>query len=155
MFRAYAVSDEAEQGKVSLLQSVFDISDRKMEGIMMKDMQKKMMDMIKGMKDGGGEMTPEMEEMMKTMGGGLEGMGGLDGMGEPSPEEAKEMLTQLKQMKDSGMLPKEELEQVRKEFENMFGSGMDEIMAKADEEEATLSPEEKEVMDLMKSILED
>jgi len=161
MFTSYATSASVDQDRLQLLQDVFVISDKKVEGIMMKDMQKKMMAMMKG-------ETPEgmegMEEMMAAMGGmeGMEGMPGMPGMGgdlgdmpEPSAEETKQMLTALKDMKDAGMIPKEELVEVRKQFADSFGASIDELMAKADGDAEALTTEEKEMLDLMKSILDD
>jgi len=158
MFTSYATSASVDQDRLQLLQDVFVISDKKVEGIMMKDMQKKMMAMMKG-------ETPEgmegMEEMMAAM-GGMEGMEGMPGMGgdlgdmpEPSAEETKQMLTALKDMKDAGMIPKEELVEVRKQFADSFGASIDELMAKADGDAEALTTEEKEMLDLMKSILDD
>ena len=96
-----------------------------------------------------------MEEMLKEM-GGLDGLGGMPGMGgeEPSPEQIKEMLLSLKELKDSGSIPDSELEEVKKQFTAAFGSSIDDIMKEANDNEAELSEEDKELMGLMKSILD-
>ena len=159
MFSTYASSSMLNPGslsddfssRVSLLQDVFEINEKKAEGLMMKAMQKNMAQM---MKDGKG--MEGMEEMMKGMGGmdGLAGMGGADGEG-PSPEELKEMLTALKEMKDSGSIPPAEFEQVKKQFSEAFGSSIDDVVKEADASSEALSTTDKELLQLMKSIMDD
>jgi hypothetical protein len=169
MYSAYAASGMTNMGgldgdfenRVALLQDVFEINEKKAEGLMMKAMQKNMMDMMKS-----GEGMEGMEEMMKGMGGteggmpGMEGMPGMSGMPgkdgeEPSPEQLKEMLLALKQMKDSGSIPDSELEEVKKQFKEAFGSGIDDVMKEADGSSEDLASNDKELLDLMKSILDD
>ena len=157
MYSTYAMSgmtdmasmDEKFDDRVSLLQDVFQINPKKAEGLMMKAMQKNMMEMMKS-----GEMPEGMEEMMKGM-GGMDGMGlpGMDGE-EPDPEQLKEMLRALKDLKDSGALPESELVEVRKQFKEAFGSSIDDIMKGADEAGGELGTQDKELLDLMKDILE-
>jgi len=136
--------------RLRLLQDVFQISDKKAEGIMMKVMQKNMMEMLKS-----GEGLEGLGEMMGGM-GGMPGMGdlaggipGLDGE-EPSPEQVKEMLLALKEMKDSGSFSPEELASIKKEFKSSFGSSIDDIA-----NSQPLDGTEQELLDLMKYILED
>jgi len=160
MYSAYAVSgmtnfanmDEDFENRVSLLQDVFQINEKKAEGLMMKAMQKNMMEMLKS-----GEGLEGMEEMMKGM--GMDGLGGgLPGMGdgeEPSPEQLKEMLYALKELKDSGSIPESELAEVKKQFQDAFGSSIDDVMQDADKAEGELTSQDKELLDLMKSILGD
>ena len=156
MYSTYAVSgmtdmasmDEKFDDRVSLLQDVFQINPKKAEGLMMKAMQKNMMEMMKS-----GEMPDGMEDMMSGMGD----MGGMPGMGdgeEPDPEQLKEMLRALKDLKDSGSLPESELAEVRNQFKASFGSSIDEIMKGADEAGDELGTQDKELLDLMKDILE-
>ena len=156
MYSTYAVSgmtdmssmDEKFDDRVSLLQDVFQINPKKAEGLMMKAMQKNMMEMMKS-----GEMPDGMEDMMSGMGD----MGGMPGMGdgeEPDPEQLKEMLRALKDLKDSGSLPESELAEVRNQFKASFGSSIDEIMNGADEAGDELGAQDKELLDLMKDILE-
>ncbi len=157
MYSTYAMSgmtdmasmDEKFDDRVSLLQDVFQINPKKAEGLMMKAMQKNMMEMMKG-----GEMPEGMEEMMKGM-GGMDDMGlpGMDGE-EPDPEQLKEMLRALKDLKDSGALPESELVEVRKQFMEAFGSSIDDIMKGADDAGDELGTQDKELLDLMKDILE-
>lgn len=161
MYSKYAASgmmsmDEDFNARVGLLQDVFLISEKKAEGLMMKAMQKNMMKMLKD-----GEGMEGMDEMLKAMGGegalgGLEALAGMDGEGgEPSPEQLKEMLLALKSMKDSGSIPPEELDAVRSQFREAFGSSIDEVMSDADKDQDTMGTEDKELLDLMKSILDD
>jgi hypothetical protein len=162
MYSKYAVSgmmsmDENFSARVGLLQDVFSITEKKAEGLMMKAMQKNMMKMLKD-----GEGMEGMEEMMAAMGGegGLEGLEGLAGMGMdgedgPSPEQLKEMLLALKTMKDSGTIPPDELEAVRGQFREAFGSSIEEVMVDADKDQESMSENDKELLDLMKSILDD
>jgi hypothetical protein len=96
------------------------------------------------------------------MGGmmGGEGMEGLEGLlggdnGEgPNLEQLKEMLTQLKIMKDAGTIPPEELATVRQQFKEAFGSGIDEIVSQAATDKDAMSSADLELLDLMKEILE-
>lgn len=160
MFSKYAVSgmmsmDEDFNARVGLLQDVFAIPEKKAEGLMMKAMQKNMMKMLKD-----GEGMEEMTEMMKTMGGDMEGLGDLAGMGMegkdgPSPEQLKEMLLTLKTMKESGSIPPAELEAVRAQFKEAFGAGIDDIVSDAEADQDALAETDKELLDLMKEILED
>lgn len=141
--------------RVSLLQDVLQINEQKAQGLMMKAMQKNMMEM---MKDGKG--MEGMEEMMKGLGmdglgGGMGGgMGDPDGSG-PSPEELKEMLKALKEMKDSGSIPRDELDQVKKQFQEAFGSSIDEVVKEANANKQDLSSTDKELVQLMKAIMDD
>jgi hypothetical protein len=156
MYSVYAGSAMLNIGKahddfdsrVRLLQDVFQITDKKAEGLMLKVMQKNMLEMMKS-----GEGLEGMQEMLGGMGGmeGMmpNGMPGLDGA-EPSPEEVKEMLLALKQMKDSGSFSKEDLEKIKKDFKASFGSSIDDLS-----KGQPLDDTEKELLELMKSILDD
>ena len=120
---------------------------------MMKAVQKNLMKM---MKDPDGE---GMEEMLKGMGGmpGMEAlMGGMGGAGEePDPAQVKEMLLALKAMKDSGSIPESEFDEVKKQFKEAFGSSIDDVMKDAQNSEGELDETEKELLQLMKDILDD
>jgi hypothetical protein len=170
MYGAYAVSgmmdmanmDEDFDGQVGLLCDVFQISEKKAEGIMMKAMQKNMAKMMES-----GEGAEGMEQMLKSMGGmegmegmeGMNGMGGMPGMngeeGEPDPEQLKEMLQAIKTMKDSGTLPPQELEQVKAQFRDSFGSSIDQVIKDADANGDAMEESEKELLGLIKSILDE
>lgn len=137
--------------RLRLLQDVFQISDKKAEGLMMKVMQKNMMEMLKS-----GEGLEGMQGLLQGMGGmeGMPDLAAMAGMGaegeEPSPEQVKEMLLALKGMKDSGSFSKEELATIKQDFKNSFGSSIEEIA-----NSNPLDPTEKELLELMKSILDD
>lgn len=167
MYGAYAASgmmdmgnmDEDFDAQVGLLCDVFQISEKKAEGIMMKAMQKNMMKMMES-----GEGAEGMEQMLKSMGGmegmeGMKGMGGMPGMngeeGDPDPEQLKEMLQAIKTMKDSGTLPPQELEQVKAQFRDSFGSSIDQVIKDADANGDEMEESEKELLGLIKSILDD
>jgi len=162
MYGSYAFSamlkmeDGSMEDRIDLLRNVFDINEKKAEGIVMKATQKNMMEMMK---------NPErMEDLEKLMGGmlGQEGMAGLEGLmggggengGEPNLEQLKEMLTQLKIMKDAGTIPPEELQTVRQQFKESFGSSIDEIVSQATNDKDAMTDGDRELLDLMKDILE-
>jgi hypothetical protein len=160
MYSSYAVSGMMNMDKmtddfdnrVAMLQDVFQINEKKAEGLMMKAMQKNMMNMMKN-----GEGMEGMEEMLKGM-GGLDGMppgvGGMDGDG-PSPEQLKEMLTALKDMKDSGSIPPAEFDKVKTQFNEAFGSSIDDVVKEASANNEELSQTDKDLLELMKSIMKD
>ncbi|KAG7338489.1 hypothetical protein IV203_009134 [Nitzschia inconspicua] len=153
MYSAYAVSgmtdfasmDEKFEDKLILLRDVFQIPEAKADGLMTKAMQKNLMNMMKN--------PEQMEEMMKNMDlGDLAGMPGMDGE-EPDQEQVKEMLLALKAMKESGSIPNSELENVKAQFKEAFGENIEELMKQADENKGELADADKEMLDLMKSIL--
>lgn len=164
LYGAYAFSamikmDGDMNDRIELLRNVFSIAEKKAEGIIMNASQKQMMEMLKT-EDG----QKQMEEMMSGMMGGMEGMEGLGAMAglmggtqdaEPNPEQLKSMLTMLKSMKDSGTIPPEELSTVREQFRESFGSSIDDILKQADNAGGEMSTSDKELLDLMKAILED
>ncbi len=114
---------------------------------MLKVMQKKLMEMMKS-----GEGMEGMQQMLQGMGGmpGMPDMSKLAEGEEPGPEQVKEMLLALKQMKESGAFSKEDLEAVKREFKQSFGTGIDDLSGSE-----PLNETEKELLDLMKSVLED
>eukprot|EP00977_Amphora_coffeiformis_P018525 scaffold6562_cov163-Amphora_coffeaeformis.AAC.12 len=153
MYSAYAASGMMDMenlsddfdSRVNLLQDVFQINEKKAEGLMMKAMQKQMMEMMKDPKG--------MEEMMKGM-GGMEGLGDMAGLmggnGEDlDTEQLMAMMRELKGAKDRGEISKEDLESVKSMFKETFGSGIEGI------DESTLTDEDKEVLKVMKDILTD
>jgi hypothetical protein len=159
MYSVYAASSLMNMGdipedydnRVALLQDVFEINEKKAQGLMMKAMQKNMAEMLKS-----GKGMEGMEDMMKGMGGGMPGgMPGLGGEGEgPSPEALKEMLISLKELKDSGSIPAQEFELVKKQFQESFGSSVDDIVREADAKQEELSTSDRELLSLMKSIMD-
>ncbi len=160
MFSIYAGSSVLSLGgsgsgqdRVDTLQLLFGITDKKAEGLMQKHMMKMVMNL---MKDGGKglEGMEGMEEMMKAMGGG----GGMPGMdGEMNPEDLKQTLVMMRDMMESGQVSKEELGEVRKQFREMYGSDISDLIKKASEEGAAegMTDDERELLDLFKQILGD
>ena len=153
-------SGTTTQDRVDTLQLVFGITDKKAEGLMQKHMMKMVMNL---MKDGGKGMEgmpgmEGMEEMMKVMGGGggMPGMPGMDG-GEMSPEDLKQTLGMMRDIMESGQVSKEELGEVRKQFREMYGSDISDLIKKASEEGAAeeMTDDERELLDLFKQILGD
>mmetsp|Transcript_1397 Transcript_1397/g.2397 ORF Transcript_1397/g.2397 Transcript_1397/m.2397 type:complete len:926 (-) Transcript_1397:106-2883(-) len=162
MFSVYASSSimsldgSVSQDRVDTLQLVFGITDKKAEGLMQKHMMKMMMKMMKdpeAMKDMPG--MEGMEEMMAAMGGGMPGMPGMDG--EMSPEDLKEVVSSMKELMDSGQVSDEELAEVRKQFKEMYGSDISDLIKKAEQEGAggEMGEDEKELLDMFKRILGD
>lgn len=180
MFSKYAgssmmsmIGGGASQDRVDTLQIILGISDKKAEGLMQKHMMKMMMNL---MKDGGKGLEgmpgmEGMEDMMKAMGGegGMEemmkamgGMEGMDGMlpgmgGDMSPEDLKQTVKMMKDLLDSGQVSQEELADIRKQFKEMYGSDIGELIKQADQEGAgaSMGEEEKELLDMFKRILGD
>lgn len=154
MFSAYAASgmtnfmnmDEDFQNRVDLLQDVFQISEKKAEGLVMKAVQKGMMEALKS-----GEGLEGMEEMMKGM--DMEGMAGMPGVGEDGEmdaEQLKEVLRQVKTLKDSGALPPDQLKEVKDAFKESYGATFDDVIKQAESE---FGAEDAELLELMKSVL--
>ena len=180
MFSKYAgssmmsmIGGGASQDRVDTLQIILGISDKKAEGLMQKHMMKMMMNL---MKDGGKGLEgmpgmEGMEDMMKAMGGegGMEemmkamgGMAGMNGMlpgmgGDMSPEDLKQTVKMMKDLLDSGQVSQEELADIRKQFKEMYGSDIGELIKQADQEGAgaSMGEEEKELLDMFKRILGD
>jgi hypothetical protein len=157
MYATYAVSamtevtdaDDNIDNRLQLLRDVFQINEKKADGLVMKAWQKNMMEMMKS-----GEMPAGMEEMMKGM-GGMEGlMPGLGDGQEPDPEQLKEMLRSLKQLKESGAIPESELVEVNKQFKEAFGTNVEEWIKQAEENGAELGQDDKELLEIMKSLIE-
>ena len=183
MFSKYAgssmmsvIGGGASQDRVDTLQIILGISDKKAEGLMQKHMMKMMMNLMKdggkgleglegmpgmeGMEDMMKAMGGEgggIEEMMKAMGGGMEGMDGiLPGMGgEMSPEDLKQTVKMMKDLLDSGQVSQDELTDIRKQFKDMYGSDIGELIKQADQEGAgaSMGGDEKELLDMFKRIL--
>ena len=165
MYGAYAKKammsfNEEASGRLETLQQVFNISDKKAESVANKVMMKNLMKM---MKDGGDEGGMEgMAEMLASMGGdnaleGLEGM--MKGMGDTgediSSEDLKQSVKVMKQLVDSGSVSKEELDLVRKQFKEAYGTDISELIAAADSEDVSgeLGDDGKELLELFKDVL--
>jgi len=175
MFTIYASSmmtsldGSVTQDRVDTLQQVFNINDKRAEGIVQKGMMKNLMNMMKdpeameGMMGGmeGMEGMEGLSEMMAAMSGdgaaaGAAGMPGFDPNGEISPEELKQSVTMMKQLVDSGSVSKDELDLVRNQFKEIYGSDINDLIKAADEEGTDDSGGDgKELLDLFKTILKE
>jgi hypothetical protein len=167
MFTIYASSMMSSldggvtQDRIDTLQQVFNINDKRAEGLVQKGMMKNLMTMMKdpeamkGME--GMEGMEGLEDMMAAMGGGEGGMPGFDPNAEISPDDLKQSVTMMKELIDSGSVSKDELDIVRKQFSDMYGSDINELIKAADDEGGTdaLGGDEKELLDLFKSILKE
>jgi len=152
--------------RIEMLRDVFSIAEKKSEGVIMKTVQKSMMEMMKTE-----EGRENIQEMTSKMTGGMEGTEALAGMGdmfgggggggggggeEPDMEQVKEMLRMLKKMKDDGNIGPKEFATVRDEFKNMVGSNIEDILKEAESgADGDIPPEDKELFDLVKSLFED
>lgn len=170
MFAIYASSmmssldGSVTQDRIDTLQQVFNINDKKAEGLIQKKMMSNLMEMMKngdgleGMMEGMGGM--EGMEGLSEMMGAMGGEGGLPGMGadgEISPEELKQSVKMMKELVDSGSVSKDDLKLVRKQFEEMYGSDINDLIKEADEEGAAaeLGEDGEELLDLFKTILKE
>ena len=148
---ALAGGGGTSQDRVDTLQLVFAIPDKKAEGLMQKHMMKMMMNLMKDGGKGLDGMLPEgmegMEEMMKGM------LPGMDG--EMSPEDLKQTVSMMKDLMDSGQVSEEELVEVRKQFREMYGADIGELIKKADAEGAGegMTDDERELLNMFKQIL--
>lgn len=158
------MSDDVDttQDRVDTLQQVFDISDKKAEGIAQKVMMKSLMG---AMKDGGSGEGGGMEglaDMMKAMGGeeGVDGAG-MPGFGDPnaelSPEDIKQSVTMMKELVESGSITKEEVELVKQQFQEAYGADITDLIAAADsgDMDNDLGDDGKELLDLFKTVLKE
>jgi hypothetical protein len=149
-----ANAPEDLESRLGILQDVFQISDKKAEGIVTKALNKQMMSALKD-----GKLPEGMEETMKQFGelGGMAGLGGgLDGAnGLQDPSQLKEMLKALLEMKEKGELPAEEFQKVRQQFKEAFGESIDDVLREADSKPDDLSSDDKELLDLMKAVMQD
>ena len=149
------------QDRVDTLQQVFNINDKRAEGLIQKSMMKNLMKMMKDGPEGGG--MEGLSEMLGSMGGeggefpGLEGLAGMGGDEELSPEELKQSVSMMKELVDSGSVSKEELSMVRQQFKEVYGTDIKEMIEAADQDGAgdDLGAEGKELLDLFKTILKD
>jgi len=151
--------DDKLTGRLEVLQQVLNIRDTKAEGIAQKLMMKNLMKM---MKDGGEGGAEGMAEMLAALGGGGGGAG-FPGMGELgegediSPEELKQSVEMMKQLIESGSVSKEELEMVKKQFQEAYGTDISELITAADNDDVSneLGEDGKELLKLFKDVLGD
>ena len=144
------MSDMSFMDRLGLLKDVFQISDGKAQGAMMKSMRQMMKD------------PKAMESMQQMMGEGgmgdlMNGMGGMDGM-DPAmmdslndPEQLLEMLRSFKAMVDAGEIGPSELATLKSQFKEQFGESIDEIIGKVGSDGDEMSDTENELAELIKS----
>eukprot|EP00594_Rhizosolenia_setigera_P014773 CAMPEP_0178958800 /NCGR_PEP_ID=MMETSP0789-20121207/11862_1 /TAXON_ID=3005 /ORGANISM="Rhizosolenia setigera, Strain CCMP 1694" /LENGTH=969 /DNA_ID=CAMNT_0020641583 /DNA_START=170 /DNA_END=3079 /DNA_ORIENTATION=- len=154
------------QERLDVLQQVFDISDKKAEGIAQRVMMKNLMKVMKEGGSGEGGGMEGLAEMMGGLGGGdmsaLEGMmgGGMPGFGDPnaelSPEEIKQSVTMMKELVNSGQISSEEIKLVKEQFKQAYGQDIEDLIKAADGADGDeLGEDGKELLDLFKTVLKE
>lgn len=164
MFTIYATSmmtsmdGSVTQDRIDTLQQVFNINDKKAEGLVQKGMMKNLMKMMKDGPEGmeGMEGMEGLSEMMASMAGAGGGMPGFED-GDISPEQLKQSVEMMKELIGSGSISKEELNLVREQFKQMYGSDISELIKAADEEGGAeeLGKDGQELLELFKTILKE
>ena len=157
---------EATEDRVDMFRELFEIKEKKAEGLLQKKM---MSSLFKMMKDPeamqemmGGEGMEGMEEMMKAMGGmegmeGMEGLAGMPGMDEElSPEQLKESVNMMKELVESGNVSKEEMKNVKEMFKGVYGMDLEELIENADSDDVKqqLGDDGEELIEMFKVILD-
>lgn len=154
------------QERLDVLQQVFDISDKKAEGIAQRVMMENLMKVMKEGGSGEGGGMEGLAEMMGGLGGGdmsaLEGMmgGGMPGFGDPnaelSPEEIKQSVTMMKELVNSGQISSEEIKLVKEQFAQAYGQDIEDLIKAADGADGDeLGDDGKELLDLFKTVLKE
>jgi hypothetical protein len=142
--------DDFDQ-RTELLRDVFQISENKAEGLMMKNMMKVLKDAqkdgsLEGMMGGAGGMGG-----FPGMDGGMPGMmpPGLDGVNpeDIDPSQLNDMFKMIKELKDAGQISPKELEDVRKQFATMFPGSIDDMLSQAKDET------ERELIENIRAVL--
>merc|ERR1711957_265877 len=139
--------------RVDTLRHVFGIPEKKAEGIVQKAMLKNMMSMmkngVKGME--GMEGMEGLAEMLSGKGMGADGMPDLGDMdGEITPEMLKDSVKMMKQLFESGSISKEDMDVARTQFKDMAGADIEDLIKQAEDDDADLGDDEKELLDLFK-----
>jgi len=141
--------------RVDILQQVFNIKEKKAQGIAQKIMMKNLMS---AMKDGEGDGMEGLAEMMGGLGGMEGGMPGFDDPNqEPTPEEIKQSVAMMKELVESGQISKEEVALVKKQFQEAYGADIEDLISAADSGEMgdELGDDGKELLDLFKTVLDE
>jgi hypothetical protein len=151
---------EATEDRVDMFRELFEIKEKRAEGLLQKKM---MSSLFKMMKDPeamqemlGGEGMEGMEEMMKAM-GGMEGLAGLPGMDEElSPEQLKESVNMMKELVQSGNVSKEEMKNVKEMFKGVYGMDLEDLIENADSDDVKeqLGDDGEELIEMFKVILD-
>jgi hypothetical protein len=126
MFSIYAASmlsdidGKITQSRVDTLQLVFNINDKRAEGLIQKATMKNLMNMMKN----GGEGMEGMEGLSSMLAGLANENGGVPGLGNDGdlkPEDLKQSISMMKELIESGSVSKEEIDLVRKQFKETYG----------------------------------
>lgn len=126
MFSIYAASmltnldGNITQSRVDTLQLVFNINDKRAEGLIQKATMKNLMSMMKN----GGEGMEGMDGLSAMLAGLNNGDGGIPGLGgdgELKPEDLKQSINMMKELIESGSVSKDEIDVVRKQFKDTYG----------------------------------
>lgn len=141
---ALKLGDDGQMGKLDRLQDMFSIKEGKANSITQKIMMDLMMKMMSG-EGSDGDMAG-FEKMMQSMGGGMPGMGA-----KRSPEEHKQEVEALKAMVESGEVPTEEVEALRKMYSDA-GMDLDQLVTDP-AMEAAMDEDAKEVVGLLRKLL--
>jgi len=147
--------ENADQDRLEILQRVLNISDKRAEGLMQKMLMKNLMKMMKdGGKGGDGEGLEGMAQMMSELTGGS---GALPDTAEISPEEMKQSIQMMKELIGSGSISKEEVQMVKDQFKQAYGSDLSELIKAADKEDAAdeLGEDGRELLGLFKEVLKE
>ena len=83
-----------------------------------------------------------MEEMLQAMGGARK----------LTPEDLTNCVGMMTYLVNSGQVLEEELAEIRKEFEEMYGSDISDLIKKAGEGGADLTEDESEILDMLEQI---
>jgi len=154
---AAMTSPEVTDDRVDMFRELFEIKEKRAEGLLQKKMMASLFKMMKDPEAMEEMMGGEgMEEMMKAM-GGMEGLAGLPGMDEElTPEQLKESVTMMKNLVESGQVTKEEMIQVKDTFKTAYGMDMEEIIENADSDEVKeqLGDDGEQLIEMFKIILE-
>jgi len=145
--------ENMNQDRLETLQLVLNISDKRAEGLMQKMMMKNVMSM---MKDGGKDGLEMPEGLMSGLAGGA-------GAGFPnpedteiSPEELKQSIQMMKGLIESKSITKEEIQIIKDQFKEAYGSDVSELIKAADSEtDVDLGDDQKEFLSLFKEVLKE
>lgn len=146
------------QDRIDTLQQVFNINDKKAQGLIQKGTMKHITEMMKNPEamEGMEGMEGLSDMMASMMGEGEAEMPGFDPNGEISPDELKQSVAMMKELVDSGSVSKEELDLVRQQFSEVYGSDINDLIKAADEGgDEDLGEDGKELLDLFKTILKE
>lgn len=158
LFSTYATSQMTNfetgladnQDRVDTLQRVFNIPDKRAEGLLQKTLMKNFMSMMKdGDADGGA-----MAEMMKGLAGDGAPFPGQDGT-DVNPEDIQQSIKLMKELMESGSISKEEIALVKDQFSEVYGTDINKFMQEAEGEEDNLDEDGKELLNLFKDVLKE